>query len=76
MMNKSDDTERVVNTICHDHCQNACLLKLHVRDGEITRVETLRPTMAPSLNTEPAPRVVLTASSCITLTGSNTPFGE
>jgi len=39
-MKKPGDTEKVVNTICHDHCTNACLLKLHVRDGKITRVET------------------------------------
>jgi len=39
-MNKPDDAERVVNTICHDHCTNACVLKLHVRDGKVTRVET------------------------------------
>jgi len=39
-MNKPVGTEKVVNTVCHDHCTNACLLKLHVRDGKITRVET------------------------------------
>ncbi len=39
-MNKSGDTEKVVMTVCHDHCTNACLLKLHVKDGTITRIET------------------------------------
>jgi len=39
-MSKPSDTEKVVNTVCHDHCTNACLLKLHVRDGIITRIET------------------------------------
>ena len=39
-MNKPGDTEKVVNTVCHDHCLSACLLKLHVRDGMITKIET------------------------------------
>ena len=39
-MNKPSDAERIVNTICHDHCTTACLLKLHVRDGKVTRIET------------------------------------
>lgn len=37
---KLEDTEEVVNTVCHDHCCSACLLKLHVRDGIITKIET------------------------------------
>jgi len=39
-MKRPGDAEKVVNTVCHDHCTNACLLKLHVKDGKITRIET------------------------------------
>ena len=39
-MNKPSDSEKVITTICRDHCTSACVLKLHVRDGAITRVET------------------------------------
>lgn len=39
-MKKSGDTEKVVNTVCQDYCTYACLLKLHVRDGKITKIET------------------------------------
>jgi anaerobic dimethyl sulfoxide reductase subunit A len=35
-----DNTEKVVITVCHSHCGGACLLKLHVKDGVITRIET------------------------------------
>ncbi|MFA4835653.1 MAG: molybdopterin-dependent oxidoreductase [Dehalococcoidia bacterium] len=39
-MNDSNDTEQIVTTVCHDHCTSACVLKLHVKGGVITRVET------------------------------------
>ncbi|MBI4187097.1 MAG: molybdopterin-dependent oxidoreductase [Chloroflexi bacterium] len=34
------DTEEVINTICHHDCGGGCLLKVHVRDGVVTRIET------------------------------------
>ena len=33
-------TEKVVPTVCSSHCGGACLLKAHVKDGVITRIET------------------------------------
>ena len=39
-MNKADSTEKVVNTICMDHCCNACLLKVHIKNGQVIRIET------------------------------------
>ncbi len=39
-MKDSDDSERIINTVCHDHCTNACVLKLHVKKGKILRIET------------------------------------
>jgi len=39
-MTTADSTEKVVNTICMDHCTNACMLKVHVKDGKVTRIET------------------------------------
>ncbi len=39
-MDNKGDTEKIVNTVCHDHCQSSCLLKLHVKNGKIIRVET------------------------------------
>ncbi len=32
--------EEIVNTTCASHCGGSCILKLHVRDGVITRIET------------------------------------
>jgi len=32
--------EKVVMTVCHSHCGGACVLKLHVKDGVITSIET------------------------------------
>lgn len=34
------DPERIVPTFCASHCGGACLLKAHVKDGVITRIET------------------------------------
>ncbi len=39
-MSPADDAEKVVNTVCQDHCSNQCGLRLHVKDGKITRIET------------------------------------
>lgn len=33
------DSERIVSTFCASHCGGACLLKVHVKDGAITRIE-------------------------------------
>lgn len=32
--------ERVISTVCNSHCGGACILKVHVREGVITRIET------------------------------------
>ena len=32
--------EEIVNTTCASHCGSTCVLKLHVKDGIITRIET------------------------------------
>lgn len=37
---KSAKAEKVVHTVCASHCGGACLLKVHVKDGVIIRVET------------------------------------
>lgn len=38
---KSAETnERIVRTACNSHCGGACMLKVHVKDGVVTRIET------------------------------------
>lgn len=40
-MTSDEKTEGyVVPTVCATHCGGTCLLKVHVEDGLITRVET------------------------------------
>lgn len=36
----SQSGEEVVTTTCASHCGGSCILKLHLRDGVITRIET------------------------------------
>lgn len=36
----AEKTEHVVNTVCSSHCGGACPLRVHVKDGVITRLET------------------------------------
>jgi len=37
---EEQNDEKVVMTVCHSHCGGACVLKLHVKDGVITSIET------------------------------------
>lgn len=37
---KQSEPERVIPTVCSSHCGGTCLLKAHVKDGVITRIET------------------------------------
>ena len=32
--------EEIVNTTCASHCGGSCILRLHLKDGVITRIET------------------------------------
>ncbi len=36
----SKSGEEVVTTTCASHCGGSCILRLHVKDGIITRIET------------------------------------
>lgn len=36
----SDLDEEIVCTVCNSHCGGACVLKVHVKDGVVTRIET------------------------------------
>jgi anaerobic dimethyl sulfoxide reductase subunit A len=35
-----DSDEKVIPTVCCSHCGGACVLKIHVKDGLVTRIET------------------------------------
>lgn len=36
----SENEEKIVKTICTSHCGGACIFKVHVKNGLITRIET------------------------------------
>ena len=38
--NEAKGDEKVITTMCNSHCGGCCMLKVHVREGVITRVET------------------------------------
>jgi anaerobic dimethyl sulfoxide reductase subunit A len=40
MSANKNNQERVVATICNSHCSGACVIKAHVREGRIVRIET------------------------------------
>ncbi|MEE8472093.1 MAG: molybdopterin-dependent oxidoreductase, partial [Dehalococcoidia bacterium] len=40
MKKRAPGGEEVVMTTCSSHCGGTCILKVHVRDGAITRIET------------------------------------
>jgi anaerobic dimethyl sulfoxide reductase subunit A len=35
-----DKREEIISTVCSSHCGGSCLLKAHVKDGIVTRIET------------------------------------
>ncbi len=35
-----ESNEQIIYTACNSHCGGACLLKVHVKDGVVTRIET------------------------------------
>jgi len=37
---RSAENEKVITTVCHDHCTSAYLPKLHISEGKIRRAET------------------------------------
>ncbi|MCX5867551.1 MAG: molybdopterin-dependent oxidoreductase, partial [Proteobacteria bacterium] len=39
-MNEKNSKEEIISTMCSSHCGGTCLLRVHVKDGMITRVET------------------------------------
>lgn len=38
--NPCDEQESIVATVCSSHCGGSCILKAHVKDGVITKIET------------------------------------
>jgi anaerobic dimethyl sulfoxide reductase subunit A len=38
--NESKGDEKVITTMCNSHCGGCCMLKVHVKEGVITRIET------------------------------------
>ncbi|MCK4696727.1 MAG: molybdopterin-dependent oxidoreductase, partial [Dehalococcoidia bacterium] len=37
---QTESDEQIIYTACNSHCGGACLLKVHVKDGVVTRIET------------------------------------
>ena len=40
LASRSHAGERILPTVCASHCGGSCLLRVHVKDGVITRIET------------------------------------
>ncbi len=40
LASRSPASERILPTLCASHCGGSCLLRVHVKDGAITRIET------------------------------------
>jgi len=38
--NKNKDDEKIISTTCASHCGGVCVLRAHVKNGRITRIET------------------------------------
>ncbi len=39
-MSAGNEVDRIIPTVCSSHCGGVCLLKVHVRNGIVTRIET------------------------------------
>ena len=37
---QTENDEQIIYTACNSHCGGACLLRVHVKDGVVTRIET------------------------------------
>src|SRR3990170_1559314 len=37
---RTEQNESIIYTACNSHCGGACLLKVHVKDGVVTGIET------------------------------------
>lgn len=40
MSEKANSAEQTIMTTCSSHCGGTCILKAHVKDGKVTRIET------------------------------------
>ena len=37
---QTENNETIIHTVCNSHCGGACLLRVHVKDGAVIRIET------------------------------------